>query len=67
MKRLMWILPMILLLAGCGKEKENRDSVSIWYVEGECPAAFIRLTEQYNAELQEGLLLRGAHTEVGLA
>lgn len=71
MKRaLIFILLIPLLLCGCG-EKSSRDYISIWYLEGDSAAApLAALCEEYNAQLEEGLLpvgLRGFESEESLA
>ena len=64
------LLLLALLLTGCGKKDESRDSVSIWYMEADCPAALEKWAEEYNSQRAEGMLpvsLRAFSDEESLA
>ena len=70
MKKLL-ILILCLLLCGCSEaEPETRDSVSLWYVEGQELRGLERLVIEYNSQRPSGTLpvsLRSFPHEQGLA
>lgn len=70
MKKLLCLL-LCLFLCGCSKtETESRDSVTLWYVQGQEPKGLERLVVEYNAQRAKGSLpvsLRSFPHEQGLA
>lgn len=71
MKKIMcMLLAFSLLLCGCAKEEQSRDSVSLWYIQGQEPEGLEELVNEYNKSLSAGLLpvsLRGFAHEQALA
>lgn len=56
MKKLLCLL-LCLFLCGCSKtETESRDSVTLWYVQGQEPKGLEKLVNEYNANRPQGTL-----------
>ena len=57
MKRILClILSLCLALCGCAKQEQSRDTVSLWYVQGQEPAGLEKLVNEYNESLSASLL-----------
>lgn len=57
MKKILCLfLAFCLLFSGCAKEEQSRDSVSLWYIQGQEPEGLEELVNEYNKSLPSGLL-----------